>query len=65
MIITDRFDEEIVLTDGERKLLESVSTLFREKDSDFRVAFVSAAMAGYCDLCGKGGEHPCFCTRDD
>ena len=69
MKIKGRRDDMIEITDDEEKLMSGVIKLFESKGiyagADFRVAFVSAVMDGYCDACGRGGDFHCHCTRDD
>lgn len=70
MTIEGRFEDTIALSAQEASLLAAVRELFLSKGTtwhadNFRVAFVKAAMHGYCDACGRSGYSPCYCTRDD
>ena len=67
MIILDRFDNEIVLSDDEVALLLGVKKLFSNKDDDsFRIAFVDAITGDYCIHCGRYiGDTYCYCKCDD
>ena len=66
----NRYGRTVPATPEEHALLAAVKALFASKDdygpgADFRQTFVSEAMDGYCDACGRGGPGPCYCTRDD
>lgn len=66
----NKVDDPIPTTPEEDQLLQAVKALFSSKSefsdgAEFRVAFISAAMDGYCDACGSKCEFPCYCTRDD
>ena len=70
--IEGRFDNEIVLSDQEERLIEDVKSLFASKSdygdgSEFRLSFIDYVMNGYCNDCGNGGNpnRMCYCTRDD
>lgn len=70
MKIEGRHEREVTLSDYEALLLAAVKALFASKSdygdgADFRQAFVSELMDGYCDACGSGWPGPCYCTRDD
>lgn len=68
--IRGRYDAALALSADQAALLDAVRALFASlpdygSGADFRVAFLAAAMDGYCDHCGSGGPGPCYCTRDD
>jgi len=66
MTITDKFGEDIILSEKESGLLANIKNLFRRKDADFRIAFINEAMAEYCKHCGSCDIYQaCRCVCDD
>lgn len=64
------FNEDVPVTSEELALLEAAKALFASKSeagagADFRRAFISDLMDGYCEACGRRTDRTCHCENDE